>query len=80
MFVFSLLSLLIQDFSKIHHLVAGSNYKTVFQDTGNLEDGVWSAGIVMGLIDDVPTCEVLLDNIVKEAESVISGRLSEMIV
>ena len=29
----------------------GDNYRKVFQETGNLEDGVWSAGIVMGLID-----------------------------
>lgn len=40
------------DFEKIHHLVKGENYRKVFQETGDLEDGVWSAGIVMGLIDD----------------------------
>lgn len=68
------------DFSKIHHLVKGDNYRKVFQETGNLEDGVWSAGIVMGLIDDVPTCDALLTRIVAEAESIMTHRLPNMIV
>jgi len=34
----------------------------------------------MGLIDDVPTCENLLDSIVKEAHDIITNRLDSMIV
>ena len=33
----------------------------------------------MGLIDDVPTCDVLIDRIVREAEDVIRFRLTSML-
>ena len=68
------------DFSKIHHLVRGENYRKVFQETGNLEDGVWSAGTVMGLIDSVVSCEELCTSIIKEAESIIKERLANTLV
>jgi len=67
------------DFSKIAHLVKGDNYRKVFQETGDLEDGVWSAGTVMGLIDDIPTCQELTDRIISEAEEIIQGRLQDMV-
>ena len=34
------------DFSKISHLVSGQGYRKVFQETGELDSGVWSAGTV----------------------------------
>ena len=68
------------DFKKIHHLVRGDNYRKVFQETGNLEDGVWSAGTVMGLIDSVVSCEELCNSIVEEAERVIKDRLVNTLV
>jgi NAD(P)H-dependent flavin oxidoreductase YrpB (nitropropane dioxygenase family) len=43
----------------------------VVYDIGDPEYGVWSAGIVMGLIKDIPTCEELLKRIECEAESAI---------
>jgi nitronate monooxygenase len=67
------------DFSAIHHLVRGENYRKSFQETGDAESSVWSAGCVMGLIDDAPTCRVLVDRIVAEAVDVISRRLNTMI-
>lgn len=33
----------------------------------------------MALIDDVPTCQVLLDDIVTTAEGIIKGRLADMV-
>lgn len=68
------------EFKKIHHLVRGENYRKVFQETGDLEDGVWSAGTVMGLIDSVVSCEELCSSIVAEAESVIRDRLMKTLV
>ena len=53
------------DFSKISHIMKGDNYRAVFQETGAVEEGVWSAGTVMGLIDSVVTCEDLCRNIVR---------------
>ena len=60
------------DFEKIQHLVKGSEYRKAFQETGSLEDGVWSAGISMGLIDDIPTCQAMIDQIVAEAKAAIA--------
>ena len=68
------------DFEKIAPYVKGENYRVVFQETGNLEDGVWSCGPVLGLIDDIPTCQELIDSIVTEAEDVIKNQLSENVV
>jgi len=63
------------DFSKIAHIVKGAKYRKAFQETGDKDEGVWSAGTVMGLIDSVVTCKELCDDIVKEAEEVINKRL-----
>ena len=49
----------------------------VVYDIGDPEYGVWSAGIVMGLIKDIPTCEELLRRIESEAESTI-GKLNKL--
>ena len=35
--------------------------------------------MVMGLIDDVPTCEALVHGMVAEAEAIIRGRLAGML-
>eukprot|EP00697_Spironema_sp_BW2_P009766 gnl/Spiro4/24769_TR12314_c0_g1_i1.p1 gnl/Spiro4/24769_TR12314_c0_g1~~gnl/Spiro4/24769_TR12314_c0_g1_i1.p1 ORF type:complete len:347 (-),score=106.06 gnl/Spiro4/24769_TR12314_c0_g1_i1:110-1111(-) len=67
------------DFSKIAHLMRGENYRKAFQETGDPNAGVWSAGPVMGLIDDIPTCKELLERMVKEAEEIISGRLMRIV-
>lgn len=68
------------DFKKIHHLIKGENYRKVFHETGDLNDGVWSAGTVMGLIDSIVSCEELCSSIVAEAESVIKQRLAASVV
>ncbi len=45
---------------------------------GNMEGGIWSAGMVAGLIHDIPTCRELVHRIVSEAEEIISGRLARV--
>ncbi len=42
---------------------------------GITEAGVWSCGMVAGLIHDIPTCKELLDRIMTEAEAIIRDRL-----
>lgn len=59
-------------FSDVQHLVSGARGRIVYEN-GDPDYGIWSAGISMGLIKDVPTCEVLLKRIEKEAEDVIEG-------
>lgn len=42
--------------------------------------GIWSAGISIGLIKDVPTCEALLSRIEREAEDIISVKLGGLVI
>lgn len=42
-------------FLDVRHLVAGQRGRKVFE-YGDLEAGVWTVGMVQGLIDDIPHC------------------------
>jgi NAD(P)H-dependent flavin oxidoreductase YrpB (nitropropane dioxygenase family) len=57
-------------FEDLRELVAGARGKVVYE-TGDSDYGIWSAGISMGLIKDIPTCAALLKRIESEAEAVI---------
>ena len=46
---------------------------------GQVDAGVWSCGMVAGLIHDVPTCQDLLDGIMAEAEDIVRKRLGGML-
>ena len=59
------------DFMKIRPYVRGEMYRKSFQETGNTDDSAWSAGTVMGLIDDVPTCRELVERMVTGASEII---------
>lgn len=65
-------------FEDVADLVAGSRGRKVFE-TGDLEAGVWSVGLVQALIDDVPTVADLVDRILAEAESTIADRLAGLL-
>jgi nitronate monooxygenase len=65
-------------FSDVKDLVAGVRGRRVFDD-GDLDAGIWTVGTVMGLIDDIPTCDELISRIVREAEDIITGRLGSMV-
>jgi NAD(P)H-dependent flavin oxidoreductase YrpB (nitropropane dioxygenase family) len=54
-------------------------YPRVMED-GEVDAGVWSCGMVAGLIHDIPTCKELLDRIMSEAEALIQNRLAGMLV
>jgi nitronate monooxygenase len=43
----------------------------LYASAGNVEDSVWSCGPVIELIDDIPTCQELIDTIVADAERII---------
>jgi len=61
-------------FEDIMDLVAGVKNNVVYQ-TGDLEAGTWTAGMVMGLINDIPTCKELLDRMVLEAQQILRNQL-----
>jgi nitronate monooxygenase len=58
----------------IHDQVAGV-YPRVMVD-GDMDAGAWSCGMVVGLINDVPTVKELIDRIMTEAEAIIRQRLT----
>ncbi|GAA3838917.1 MULTISPECIES: nitronate monooxygenase family protein [Amycolatopsis] len=62
-------------FEDVRDLVAGARGRKVFED-GDLELGIWSAGMVQGIINDVPTVAELIERIVTEARELIAGRLA----
>jgi NAD(P)H-dependent flavin oxidoreductase YrpB (nitropropane dioxygenase family) len=66
------------EFKDVQHLVAGARGRAAME-AGDTDDGIWSAGMVQGLIQDVPSVKELVDRIVAEAEEIIEGRLQSMI-
>ncbi|KAI8911247.1 nitronate monooxygenase [Powellomyces hirtus] len=65
-------------FADIQPLVSGQRGREVFTK-GDLDYGVWTAGQVVGLIDDIPSCKVLCERMVKDAEAIITERLGSMV-
>jgi NAD(P)H-dependent flavin oxidoreductase YrpB (nitropropane dioxygenase family) len=57
-------------FEDIRELVSGERGRKVYE-VGDSDYGIWSAGIAVGLINDVPTCEKLLGRMEREAEEII---------
>ncbi|MBT3334320.1 MAG: nitronate monooxygenase [Rhodospirillaceae bacterium] len=57
--------------------LSGQRGKVVFED-GNVDHGIWSAGMIVGLINDVPSCADLVSRIVAEAEDIIGKRLANL--
>ena len=64
-------------FEDVRELVSGVAGKELLK-TGDLSKGVFWAGMVQGLIHDVPTCQELITRIVADAESIIRSRLAGM--
>src|SRR4029079_1538105 len=61
-------------FADIVHDVSGV-YPRIMQQ-GEMDAGVWSCGMVAGLIHDIPTGRELIDRIMAEAENIIRQRLT----
>ena len=65
-------------FEDVRPLVAGARGKVVYE-TGDIDYGTWTAGISVGLIKDIPTCEELVRKIEEDAERII-GELPRLVV
>jgi len=46
---------------------------------GDMDAGAWSCGMVAGLIHDIPSCQELIDRIMRDAEQLIKERLSNFL-
>ncbi|MBC7214497.1 NAD(P)H-dependent flavin oxidoreductase [Extensimonas perlucida] len=62
-------------FEDVRELVSGKAGKELLE-TGDLSQGVFWAGMVQGLIHDIPTCAELVSRIIREAEEVMDRRLA----
>ncbi len=65
------------DFADLQPLVSGARGREQVLEAGDTEGGIWTAGQVVGLIDDIPTCAELLQRMMAEARAAIA-RYSEV--
>src|SRR4030042_95741 len=59
------------DIHQLEALISGRVGRNLLE-TGDIENGLLSAGQVIGLVHDIPTVKELIDRIIKEAEEVVS--------
>ncbi len=64
-------------FEDIIEQVAGV-YPRIMSE-GDMDAGAWSCGMVAGLINDIPTCQELIDRIMAEADAIIAKRMGGML-
>jgi NADH:quinone reductase (non-electrogenic) len=67
------------EFADVAHLVAGTRGREA-ERRGDADGGIWSAGQVIGLIDDIPTVAQLVERLMKECRETIQQRLVPMIL
>lgn len=65
-------------FPEVQPLVSGKRGRQVYE-TGDVEVGIWTAGLVQGIINDIPSCQELVSRIVDEAAEIINNRLTPMV-
>jgi len=64
-------------FDEVRDLVKGTRGREGLE-RGDTDFGIWSAGMVQGLIHDVPSVRELIDRIMADAEAIIGERLAGM--
>jgi nitronate monooxygenase len=64
-------------FEEVRHLVAGARGRNAMK-TGEVDTGIVSAGMVVGLIGDIPSCKELIERIVRECREALAsaGRMA----
>lgn len=65
-------------FEDVRDLVSGQRGRVVYEN-GDPDHGIWSAGLTIGLINDIPTCQELLERMEHEAEEII-GNMSSLVI
>ena len=59
-------------FEEVRHLVAGARGKVAIR-SGDVNGGIVSAGMVVGLIHDIPTCAELIEGIVRDCRASLAA-------
>ncbi|MDO7835457.1 nitronate monooxygenase family protein [Sphingobium sp. HBC34] len=65
-------------FEDVAHLVKGARGLEGLI-SGDTDHGIWTAGSVVGIINDIPTVKGLIDGIIEQAEALIRQRLEGML-
>ncbi|MFV0278341.1 MAG: NAD(P)H-dependent flavin oxidoreductase [Parahaliea sp.] len=68
------------DFSELQPLVSGARGRERCIEAGDLDEGVWTVGQVLGLSEDIPSCEELIERIVRDCKATIEQRLAALMV
>ena len=64
-------------FEDVAHLVKGVRGREGLV-SGDLDHGIWTAGMVQGIIRDIPTVAELVERIMAEAEAIVADRLAKL--
>jgi NAD(P)H-dependent flavin oxidoreductase YrpB (nitropropane dioxygenase family) len=66
-------------FEDVRSLVVGARGREGLE-SGDINHGVWSAGMIQGLIHDIPSVQELVTRIVADAEAIITRRMAGFVV
>ncbi|MCC7366158.1 MAG: nitronate monooxygenase [Dehalococcoidia bacterium] len=66
-------------FADIAALASGARGRANVMESGDVDGGIWSAGMAQGLIHDIPTTKDLVAKIVSDAKEIIERRLDGMV-
>ncbi len=66
------------EFELIRDMVAGTKGKVSLTE-GDVNYGIWTSGMVQGLINSIPSCEELVREIIGDCESTIRERLTKFV-
>jgi NAD(P)H-dependent flavin oxidoreductase YrpB (nitropropane dioxygenase family) len=64
-------------FEKVAELMAGTRGRQAERD-GDADAGTWAAGQGIGLIDEVKTCQDVMDELIEGAEQTITEQLASL--
>jgi nitronate monooxygenase len=67
------------DFAELQPLVAGTRGRKGVLEEGDIDAGVWTVGMAVGLISDLPTCADLLQRIITEAREAVETRMKPLL-
>ena len=67
------------DFAEIQPLVAGSRGRKAVLEEGDIDAGIWTVGMAVGLIHDIPTCADLLQRMIAEAREAVETRMKPLL-
>lgn len=66
-------------FEEVRPLVVGARGREGLE-SGDINHGIWSAGMIQGLIHDIPSVDELVKRIVADAEAIITKRLAHYVM